>query len=257
MMLPRTLRSTLRLRHTRCVLCLTVLFQLSSSGARNLYILACFSQSWTSTTWLIISAAPEALNAPWRRTSQVKVSDNCAKCTLVMQLADLLDDQAQEISENTPEMTENLQQKAEEQAGKVSEKAKPAADQASSAIEGGAKRVAEGGLHTLLCTLQPILMKALIHAFNQVSIFYHGQPASRVDVSYWQGFFCSSHPASSLWAKKSLLSSLKRWLRLLSSVWLRVQRRQSTRTSCPARRRSRRRRPLTRQSPWPRMPPSR
>ena len=71
-----------------------------------------------------------------------------------MQLADLMDDQAQEISEKTPEMTENLQQKAEEQAGKVSEKAKPAADQASSAIEGGAKRVAEGGLHTLLCTLQ-------------------------------------------------------------------------------------------------------
>ena len=67
------------------------------------------------------------------------------KYTLVMQLADLMDDQAQEISEKTPEMTENLQQKAEEQAGKVSEKAKPAADQASSAIEGGAKRVAEGG----------------------------------------------------------------------------------------------------------------
>ncbi len=80
------------------------------------------------------------------------------------QLADIMDDQAQEISEKTPDMTENLQQKAEEQAGKVSEKAKPTADQASSVIEGGAKRVGEGGLCTRSRTLQPICNHAIMHA---------------------------------------------------------------------------------------------
>ena len=98
-----------------------------------------------------------SIDAHRSKALQDRAMTNCAKYTLGMQLADLMDDQAQEISEKTPKMTENLQQKAEEQAGKVSEKAKPAADQASSAIEGSAKRVAEGGLHSSTCALQCIL----------------------------------------------------------------------------------------------------
>ena len=99
-------------------------------------------------TWLLLSVASGALMRIGLERRKSGYRTSVLKYTLVMQLADLMDDQAQEISEKTPEMTENLQQKAEEQAGKVSEKAKPAADQASSAIEGGAKRVAEGGLHS-------------------------------------------------------------------------------------------------------------
>lgn len=61
-----------------------------------------------------------------------------------LQLADILEDKAQTITEKTPQLTEDLQSKAEEHAGRVADQARPMADQASGAIEGGAKRVANG-----------------------------------------------------------------------------------------------------------------
>ena len=61
-----------------------------------------------------------------------------------LQLADLLEDKAQTVTEKTPQVTEDLQSKAEEHAGRVAKQARPMADQASDAIEGGAKRVADG-----------------------------------------------------------------------------------------------------------------
>jgi len=64
--------------------------------------------------------------------------------TYCSQMADILEDKAQTITEKTPGFTEDLQSKAEEHAGKLSENARPVADQASEAIHGGARRVAEG-----------------------------------------------------------------------------------------------------------------
>ena len=61
-----------------------------------------------------------------------------------LQLADLMEEKAQTVTEKTPEFTEDLQSKAEEHAGKVANKARPMADQASETIEGGARRVAKG-----------------------------------------------------------------------------------------------------------------